>query len=252
MEEALRKQQGSDLLFKGLEAKRSGNFELALQFYEQSRQVYPKEPNIYKNASKVLLGLGRLDEALKYTIIRAQLMLERQVTRLDLMMVADRYAVDPYYSFNLRFGAEELIRYCVQDKTEWQSVLVDNDNLSVAGIAFLLHPIHDHPLASIRYKSLGELQRSPCRQQYQRMALGLAPTGATFGPEEWRAIDVLGFCFVHQNIMRYPFKAKAEEQWGLPMSNYRRASAGFTPDSIENMLKYYLDEGFRFDFSVED
>lgn len=248
MEESLRKQQGSDLLFRGLEAKRSGHFEQALQFYEESRRVYPYEPNIYKNASKIHLGLGNFNEALQYTIIRAHLLLGEPCNPLDLYMVNDRYTADPYYTNYLKFDYEGLINFCVRDYPEWSRVIVDNDNLSVAGIAYLMHPT-PQGMMSVQTSSLRDLLRSPCRIQYQRMALGLPPNGPTFTAEEWKAVDVLGFVFVQQNISRYPFKYLMGRSMGLPSSSQPRR---YSPDPVDDVLNYYFSEKIEFDFRLDD
>jgi len=65
------------LLNDGIAQKRLGKYALALDYYEQARALNPNNWNVFYNPAKLLLGLGRYDEALKYFLTYSHVLIIR-------------------------------------------------------------------------------------------------------------------------------------------------------------------------------
>jgi len=66
-------QKSVELCNLGIAEKRKGNFEKALDYYEQAKNVYGINPNIYYNISKILIGIKNYKLAFKNILIYTHL-----------------------------------------------------------------------------------------------------------------------------------------------------------------------------------
>jgi len=64
-----------EMLNLGIAEKRKGNYEKAINFYEEAKDYNPYNLNIYYNLGKLFCGLGQNDDAIKNFITYAHLLL---------------------------------------------------------------------------------------------------------------------------------------------------------------------------------
>lgn len=58
-----------EILEKGIRAKRMGNYDLALEYYEKAREIAPFDSRIFNNMFRVYIGLEQYDIALRNLLI---------------------------------------------------------------------------------------------------------------------------------------------------------------------------------------
>lgn len=73
----------TDLLDRGIAAKRTGDYELALQYYAKARSVSPLDVRIYNNTFRIHFGLERYEDALRNLLIICSL------NRIDRLIEKD-------------------------------------------------------------------------------------------------------------------------------------------------------------------
>ena len=59
----------TEILEQGIAAKRSGDYDRALEFYRKAQALCPENDRAYGNLAKLLTGVGRHEEALRYWLI---------------------------------------------------------------------------------------------------------------------------------------------------------------------------------------
>lgn len=82
------------LLDSGVAQKRTGNYTKALECYEMARTYDRSNWNVYYNPAKLLLGLGRYDEALKHFLTYSHVLVLKNTYRDPLEDMARLQIVD--------------------------------------------------------------------------------------------------------------------------------------------------------------
>lgn len=77
----MNKDKCMQLLQSGIEQKREGNYNKALEYYEMAKSYDPSNYNVYYNPAKLLLGLGRYDEALKHFLAYSHILILTNIYR---------------------------------------------------------------------------------------------------------------------------------------------------------------------------
>jgi len=59
----------TQILENGIQAKRMGNYNLALEYYEKAREISPLDKRIFGNIFRIYIGLERYEDALRTLLI---------------------------------------------------------------------------------------------------------------------------------------------------------------------------------------
>ena len=76
-------QRCAELLQIGVQHKRNGDLEQALNYYGQAFNVYPFNKDIYKNCAKIYMSVGQPDHAMRNLLTYSQLTLDNGSVNME-------------------------------------------------------------------------------------------------------------------------------------------------------------------------
>lgn len=96
----------TEILENGINAKRQGKYSLALEYYEKARQLAPTDIRIFANSFRLLIGLEKYEEALRYLLIIASF---NRIDRLIDKDLLDPTSMSMLLQFKSRFNSSRVL-----------------------------------------------------------------------------------------------------------------------------------------------
>lgn len=169
------KQKSIELCNLGIAQKRIGNFEKALQYYEEARQFCKTNQEIYYNTAKVLIGLGEYSLAFKNIMTYSHLKrltsdtgyFQNNIFMTSLWIDAfDNYLWEDEITENFSISKDELYSLKFQLASQY-SVVLDFNSCFLAGLCFILedselvkfHKLENNLIVNTKDALLGQLQK---------------------------------------------------------------------------------------------
>lgn len=195
----------TDILDNGIAAKRSGNYNLALQHYSQARSISPGDSRIYNNTFRLHFGLEKYEDAIRNLLIicsfnRIDRLIERDLLNPDSRALFNEFRgrfQSPTILYKKGFFSSvrfepELIWNAIEKDNLLNDLILRADNLtyyighSYIGMFPSIKKTHDIPLDGFR--------------NLTKALLG-NPTGNDLREHKTAGLFLcLGFIFAHMNF----------------------------------------------------
>lgn len=195
----------TEILEKGIQAKRTGNYKLALEYYDKAREISPIDKRIFGNIFRIYIGLERYEDALRNLLIMCN---NNRVDRLIDQEMQDPMAKVMRNDFHSKFKSTttlykkglfrkvtyepELIQTALQRDELLNDLIFRADNLTYyIGHSFIgLHPSirSTHNIPEKEFNNLNN-------------ALLGKPTGNDLREHKSAGLFLcIGFIFAHMNL----------------------------------------------------
>ena len=121
-------------LSAGIQAKRDGDYQHAIEYYTQAVKLAPHDARAYINASKILIGCGKYQDAIQFLLMKVKLgiyytkcspecsTIERMIQLKHMEMMADAKGK---FSTGISVGNIKFPDYCVPRLMEKHSICFD-------------------------------------------------------------------------------------------------------------------------------
>lgn len=220
----------TEILENGIQAKRMGNYDLAVEYYEKAREISPLDKRIFGNIFRIYIGLERYEDALRNLLIICS---NNRLDRLIETDMKDPIAKSMLYEFKGRFNStSKLYNKGIFNKVKFEPGLIPKalekdellndlifraDNLtyyighSFIGLNSSIISSHNIPIKEFR--------------NLNNSLLG-NPTGSDLREHKTSGLFLcIGFIFAHMNI-NPSLKSK------------------------EDVVSYYLDKNNKLNFEI--
>lgn len=185
-----------ELLQRGMQHKRNGNLEEAINCYGMAFNEYPYNKDIYKNIAKIYMAVGYSPKAMKNLITYAQLTINNDKMNLQ----AYDFAV-PFYDWSGQLNNQirvqkNIVHTAVTQNVKLAKVVADLNLTFQAGFCFIL----------INRLNLTNIQIPPhLLNNYMKSLLGQEPDGPTLADTEYAPmVRAIGLSYLLVNFITNP------------------------------------------------
>lgn len=185
-----------ELLERGLQYKRNGNLEEAINCYGKAFNEYPYNKDIYKNCAKIYMAVGHPEHAMRNLITYSQLTINNGNTNME----AYDFAV-PFYDWSGQLNNQirvqkNIVQTAVVQNFNLAKVVADLNLTFQAGFCFIL----------INRLNLTNIQIPPnLLNNYMKSLLGQETDGPTLADTNYAPmVRAIGLSYLLVNFITNP------------------------------------------------
>lgn len=192
-----------EFLNLGISEKRAGNFEKALEYYNEAKSLSRYNENVYYNIAKVLMGLGKFDEGFKNFLTYCHLNLinpkfnnEFAKSLKDLNFIQDSYITKTNFVSSDLIIPDNIFKEEEYEKKFWQ-ITGDLGLTEHSGCCYIAENENILEFNNISKEDI---------QDYQMGLLGKTCYNSTHEKGLIPLFSVIGYLYLTRNIVLYDIK----------------------------------------------